>query len=372
MTEKTKELVERVIAGVKGFVERSLAPMIARLQALEQREAIPGPAGAIGQAGEKGDPGEPGPAGEPGPVGEKGDPGPAGPQGEKGDPGAPGESGPAGEKGEAGPAGADGATGVDGAAGERGEPGPQGERGLPGEKGEAGAAGEQGAPGAAGADGPRGEKGDPGAPGEPGPRGDRGEKGDPGEQGLAGRDGRDGEPGKDALNVDVLEAVDPAKAYRRGTFAHHDGGIIRSFKSTEPLATQNGDLEKAGWGVIVNGIAGAAIEVGADQRTFELALSMTNGKTVRKAATLPVTIHRGIWRNEGHEIDGTFHAYGRGDQVTRDGSQWTLMADHEKSAPGTEDSGWVLSVKKGRDGRDGLRGDKGDRGAEGRAGKDMR
>ena len=58
---------------------------------------------------------------------------------------------------------------------------------------------------------PAGAKGDPG---EPGPAG---AKGDPGERGLDGRDGRDGKDGihgRDALEIDVVPAIDPSKSYR--------------------------------------------------------------------------------------------------------------------------------------------------------------
>lgn len=97
------ELAEKVFDAVKAWVERTVAPIAARLKALEER-----PVPKDGERGEKG---------EIGPRGEKGDTGERGPQGDRGEAGPAGERGPQGEKG---------ATGE---IGPRGEQGPAGERG---------------------------------------------------------------------------------------------------------------------------------------------------------------------------------------------------------------------------------------------------
>lgn len=65
---------------------------------------------------------------------------------------------------------------------------------------------------------------------------------------------------------------------------------------------------------------------------------------VIKEARLPVPIYRGVWK------DGTYH---KGDTVTWGGSTWIAESD-PSGKPDAPDSGWRLSVKKGRDGRDGL------------------
>jgi Collagen triple helix repeat (20 copies) len=227
----------------------------------------------------------------------------------------------------------------------------------PAEPGPAGKDGEPGKDGAPGADGQPGNDGKDGAPGADG----AGIKGDPGKDGDPGRDGRDGEPGRDAVHVDVLDGIDPAKRYQRGTFAAFRGGIVRSFKATEPIGT--GELEPAGWHVVVRGIDEMAFEIGADCRSVGVALMLTDGKVIAKTMQIPTQIYRGIWR-EGE-------AYARGDTTTRDGSTWTLMEAAQTGKPGDDASGWVLTTKRGRDGRDGIRGEKGERGAEGRAGRDL-
>lgn len=308
MSDRIHKLAEQVIAGVQDYVRRSLAGVGEQIKALEQRlsEIPAGPAGADGAPGQKGDTGE---------------------RGERG---------------------ADGAHGKDGERGEKGE------RGEPGEKGERGERGEQGP---AGEPGQRGEKGEPGIQGERGEPGQMGQKGD---EGLPGRDGMPGEPGRDAVHVEVLDGIDPAKKYQRGTFAAYRGGIVRSFKATEPLPA-DGDLERAGWHVVVRGLADAELALSEDLRTVTLRLAYTGGEKVEKAVRSPAIIYRGIW------VEGT---YSQGDAVTRDGSTWIAKSDTE-TVPGADGSAWQLAVKRGRDGRDGVKGEKGDRGAEGRAGRDL-
>lgn len=311
-----------------------------------------------------------------------------------------GQPGPAGEKGDRGADGAHGADGADGAAGksafeiaveagfdgdvrrwlsslqgapgavgEKGDKGDDGNDGLPGEAGPRGVDGAPGAAGERGEKGDRGERGEPGRDGAngidgaPGPVGARGEKGETGEKGADGLDGRDGEPGRDAAHVEVLDGIDRDRRYQRGTFAAFRGGLVRSFRATDPLA--DGELERAGWHTIMRGIDEFAIELGADGRTLGMAVRMSDGAVVTKSVSVPTMIYRGVYRDDA--------GYEKGDAVTRGGSLWVLTDDAQVAAPGTPGaaSGWTLAAKKGTDGRDGVRGDKGDRGAEGRAGRDL-
>jgi hypothetical protein len=175
-----------------------------------------------------------------------------------------------------------------------------------------------------------------------------------GKPGEDGRDGRDGEPGRDAFAIEILDGIDPERKYQRGSFAAHNGGFWVARSATEGMK---------GWDCIANALADFDFEQADDLRTFNFTWKYANGKQVVKSAKIPVTIHRGIYRDD--------QVYERGDQTTRDGSQWTLMTDVQHDKPGVEGSGWQLSSKRGRDGRDGLRGDTGARGAEGRAGKDL-
>lgn len=248
-------------------------------------------------------------------------------RGEKGDPGQPGERG---EKGDAGPSGERGERGEPGAVGPQGERGDQGPAGERGEKGETGPAGERGEPGHAGIPGPAGPAGVP------------------------------GERGKDAAEIEILDGMDTARSYPRGTFVAHDGGVFRAFRPTDPLADST-EYERAGWSVVWRGVTSADVSLADDGRTVTMSLRMTGGKTVQRSVQIPSMIYRGVWTDQ---------PYTQGDTVTWDGSLWVRMAGDGQSKPGT-DSLWKLSAKRGRDGRDGLRGEKGERGAEGRPGRDL-
>lgn len=182
-----------------------------------------------------------------------------------------------------------------------------------------------------------------------------------GRDGIDGRDGQEGAAGRDAIHIDVLDGIDSTRRYQRGTFAAYRGGMIRAFRQTDPIG--DGALEKSGWHVVMRGIDETAVDLGSDGRTLGMALRFTDGLTITKTLSIPTAIYRGIWK-EGD-------SYTRGDSTTRDGSTWTLMETEQKGQPGEEGSGWVLSVKRGRDGRNGLKGDAGARGAEGRAGRDL-
>jgi collagen triple helix repeat protein len=195
--------------------------------------------------------------------------------------------------------------------------GPQGERGEQGEKGERGEPGAQGEPGRDGLNG-QGERGERGEKGE---TGDKGERGLPGRDGRDGLDGKDGAPGNDALHLDVLEAIDATRCYRRGTIAKHAGGLVRAFRNTDVLG--EGGLEKSGWHVIVNGVADASSE----------RLALTDGRTLELKL-------KPNWV-------GKFDPHGeytRGDMVTYRGSVWHCNVQTSEP-PGNGAVSWTLAVK---------------------------
>ncbi len=225
---------------------------------------------------------------------------------------------------------------------------------VPGEKGDPGAAGDPGQPGEKGEPGVKGERGEAGLAGQDGSDGANGQ------DGVDGRDGRDGEPGRDAVQIEVLDAIDAAKKYQRGTYAHLRGGLVRSFRATDPLPP-GAPLEKAGWHVVVRGVDAITVDLAEDLRSVTVRHALTDGAVVEKQVKVPALVYREIWR------EGT---YEQGDAVTRDGSTWICRVASTTATPGTSED-WKLAVKKGRDGKDGIRGEKGDRGTEGRAGKDL-
>ena len=413
MAQDLTKLADRLAESVRAYVSRSLAPLLERFAAIESTVAAL-PTTLKGEKGDRGKPGAPGIMGEKGQDGPVGAPGPVGPMGERGAPGERGERGEKGEPGGEGPAGPSGERGLPGERGEKGEIGPVGPRGEPGpmgEKGErgergiegpAGPAGERGLPGERGEKGdigpvgPRGEAGAMGEKGERGERGERGEIGPPGADGPAGRDadpeivramvaaavqqvpvpkdgrdGRDGEPGRDAVHVEIVDGIELGKRYGRNTFAAYGGGLVRSFKATDPLSPDT-DLERAGWHVVVRGIDDLSIELGEDLRSVHVRCTMTGGRVVERTLAIPALIDRGIFKSETR--------YEAGDVVTWDGSMWVCRGVALDVRPGIPSgqplhdeslAAWRLAVKRGRDGRDGVRGEKGERGAEGRPGRDL-
>jgi len=327
MTDQLTKFADNILDSVKGYIQRSFASVMPRIEALEKRAPEVGPAGKDGKDGSDADstliakdvlnqvlesldsiaPPKDGKDGERGADGKDGAPGGVGPQGERG---------------------VDGKDGAPGELGLKGEDGRDGKDGAPGE---------------------RGIKGDPGLDGKDGVPGERGQKGDD------GLDGREGEPGRDAIQIEVLDGIDTAKKYQRGTYAHYRGGIVRSFRATDPLGES---LEKSGWHVVVEGIADTQVDM--TQRTVTIRTMKTSGGVVEKSFAVPVMLYQGIW---------TERSYAIGDVTTWDGSMWHCeKATTDK--PGSSEE-WKLCVKHGRAGRDGLRGEKGERGAEGRAGKDL-
>lgn len=307
------QITDELFKAVKGYVSRGLETLSERIKALEDRPVL------------------------------KGDPGADGKDGIDGKDGAPGKDGVDGVNGK------DGAPGVDGKDGRDGVDGKDGAQGIQGEKG---------ADGLNGKDGRDGIDGKDGAPGVEGQKGEPGIQGKDGAPGQDGRDGRDGEPGRDALHVDVLETIDPAKKYQRGTFVALRGGLVRSFRATDPFT---GELEKCGWHVILNGIASETVEVSEDGRTETRSTHYTTGETLVSHTKRAALLDRGIFKADSE--------YSPGDVATWDGSMW-IAQKNTSDKPGTSDA-WRLSVKRGRDGRDGLKGEKGERGAQGRDGKDL-
>jgi hypothetical protein len=154
-----------------------------------------------------------------------------------------------------------------------------------------------------------------------------------------------GEPGRDALQLDILPALDRAKAYPRGTFCRFEGGMIHAFRNTEPLGEGgvDGDLEAAGWDVIVAGISSFVIEESGDGRNFVVKVAMTGGALAELPFSSPAMIYRGVWREQPWE---------RGDVVTWDGSMWHCNEPTMDEPGKPESKGWTLCTKRGRDGRD--------------------
>lgn len=156
------------------------------------------------------------------------------------------------------------------------------------------------------------------------------------------RDGLKGDPGRDALQLDVREEIDKERRYPRGTFASYEGGLIRAVRPTDPIVDS---LEAAGWSIVVSGIVSEEEELLDGGRILKRTTTYTGGKKFIREHILKTQINRGIWMTDKE--------YQSGDVVTWDGAQWCADEDTSKK-PGTDDSGWRLIVKRGRDGKDAI------------------
>lgn len=316
-------------------LRNQIAGMPVPKDGVDGKDGAPGERGERGLVGERGEKGEPGEKGDPGVVGKDGVPGEPGPAGDRGEPG---------EKGEQGIPGEPGLDGKDGAPGERGEKGDPGERGLKGDSGERGLQGEKGEPGVDGKDGAPGQDGQKGDPGE---RGDRGEKGEsgidgkdgaPGDRGERGDIGPAGKDGLDAIQIEILPAINLEKSYPRGTYARHAGGIMRAYQDTEGMR---------GWEVAWNGYDGPPVVEWKDDRTMVIRQTMTDGQEAVHERKFPVMLYRSVW------VEGK--SYEMGDTVTWGGSGWVCVVETTVEKPGIGKD-WQLAIKRGAEGKQGLPG----------------
>jgi hypothetical protein len=284
--------------------------------------------------------------------------------------GAPGQDGAPGKDGRDGVDGKDGADGMPGADGKDGAPGRDGVDGVPGKDGmdgkdgPAGIDGKDGTPGRDGENGRNGADGKDGAPGVDGKDGRDGINGQEGKSisaeeidlivqrhvqaqvekavsllpkaidGAAGRDGvdgRDGDPGRDAAHIEILPSIDHAKAYPRGTYATHRGGLWRAYQQT---------IGEKGWECLVRGVYEVR-HVEKDERRSLIQHELSDGTVVEHEHHVKAMIHRGVWDES--------KAYEVGDVVTWGGSMWHLDKSAGAGArPGVARE-WVLSVKRGKD-----------------------
>ena len=144
---------------------------------------------------------------------------------------------------------------------------------------------------------------------------------------------RQAEDGRDAIDVEILPAIEEAKQYPRGTYAAHRGGLWKSYERTHGMR---------GWECIVDGIDGVSITQEGD-REFSVKLMKSSGQEVAQKFALPIQVYKGVFREE--------QAYDAHDNVTWAGSQWTSTKAENTDKPGSSDA-WTLCVKAGRNGKD--------------------
>jgi hypothetical protein len=175
-----------------------------------------------------------------------------------------------------------------------------------------------------------------------------------GPPGPPGADGTDGRDGRDSVHLDILDGVDGTRRYGRGTVAVHRGGLIRAFRATEPLDEADG-LERAGWHVLVDGIADVALTL-EGRRDYVQTTTLTSGKAASVRLRLSMPDDCGVYARGA--------TYVRGDGVTWGGHYW--IAQRETTDPPVEGGdAWRMAVRRGRDGK-GLKGEPGGPGPKGK------
>jgi hypothetical protein len=228
---------------------------------------------------------------------------------------------------------------------------------IKGEKGEKGDAGERGEKGDAGPPGEKGEKGDPGEQGIPGATGPAGPPGMPGSDGVPGPAGKsvtkeavelmvnaavekrmEGLKLPTPMDIDIIHGIDESKSYPRSTYASYKGGLWKADQQTNGMD---------GWRCVVNGFTGNIDFEMQSPRDFKVVLHKSHGDPEVANIKIPSLLYRGVY-NES-ELD----SYEQGDVVSANGSGWIAIAKPKK-APGmgsSEETGWQLAVKRGRDGK---------------------
>lgn len=139
--------------------------------------------------------------------------------------------------------------------------------------------------------------------------------------------------GRDAIDLEILPAIEEAKQYPRGTYAAHRGGLWKSYERTHGLR---------GWECIVDGIDAVSVTQDA-VREFSVTLAKSSGAEVVQKFQLPIQVYQGVYQDE--------KAYDQHDNVTWGGSQWTSTKAENTDKPGSSDA-WTLVVKAGRPGKD--------------------
>jgi hypothetical protein len=156
------------------------------------------------------------------------------------------------------------------------------------------------------------------------------------QNGVDGKPGPEGKDGRDALQLEILPAVDPERRYPRNTYARHAGGLIRAFRDTDAITLA--EIEKSGWEVVLEGIADEAEETTDEGRTIRRMTTYTSGKRLCREIKTACMLDCGVWRPETQ--------YEKGDVVSWGGSMWIAQQD---TSDKPETAAWRLSVKKGRD-----------------------
>lgn len=205
--------------------------------------------------------------------------------------------------------------------------------------------------------------------GAPGPKGEKGDKGDPGKDGRDGIDGRDGADGVGVAGAvinrdgELVITLSDGTTRDLGRVVGKDGapgrdgadgvgmaGVAIDRDGELVVTLSDGTARKLGPVVGKDGAPGrdGADGVGFDDMACEVwddgvYLVWRRGDVV-KDCRLPVPIDMGVWKADTE--------YKAGHCVTWAGSVWIAQKDAPEGKPDAGGDGWRLAVKRGRDGKD--------------------
>ena len=75
--------------------------------------------------------------------------------------------------------------------------------------------------------------------------------------------------------ADIRNGIDPTQGYPRGTFATYRGGTIKALRDTDPVVD---GLARAGWEVVLDGIADVALSQSEDLRVVTITTITTSSR----------------------------------------------------------------------------------------------
>lgn len=138
--------------------------------------------------------------------------------------------------------------------------------------------------------------------------------------------------GRDAVQIDILPAIDTTKSYPRGSYARHAGGVWKAYRDTDGMH---------GWECVLRGVKSLAVAM-TDERSLTVTTELSDGEPTVQTISIPTVLDR------GPHVEGK--AYEPGDAVTYGGSLWIAQKSAPTGRPGDEGSeGWRLAVRRGRD-----------------------
>jgi hypothetical protein len=146
---------------------------------------------------------------------------------------------------------------------------------------------------------------------------------------------QDGQRGLDALEINILPRIESGRGYARGTYACHNGGILKAISETVP----GDDPLKCGWQVVIDGVKATEVHP-ISEGVVAIKTVLTSGGSSIAKVEFPVMSYQGTWKISHGE-------YSKGHMATHQGSLWHCNRQ-TADRPGTSDA-WTLAVKKGAD-----------------------